>query len=232
VTQKATESTEDWARDITRQTCLFWRELVNESHPLDSGVALFYGPVRAQPPLMIVGINPGGGATSFDRDRCDEISEVHEYIAHEHDNGYPIAGRMCSLFRTTGRFDLLERSVKLNLNFFRTRGEDEWRRLPKALRTRIQLFCCAIVDQILTRLMPRVILAEGLGTYDQIGHLSSLRHFVPAIDLHSNQLYRRSEAEGRLLIGIRHPTGPGRPGKQRWDAVAKLLADDLLRMPI
>jgi len=178
---------------------------------------------------MFVGINPGGGPASFDPGRCEETPPVHEYVAYEQDSSYPIAGRMCVLFRRIGRFELLERSVKLNLNFFRSRGEKEWSRLPRDLRHRIHLFCDERVDRVIAYLAPRVILAEGISTYDRLRQLPSLRDLVASAEVQNSPLYRRSEGEGRLLVGIRHPTGPGRPDKEKWEAIGDYLAADLSR---
>jgi hypothetical protein len=224
------ESVTEWAEQITRGVCSFWRQLEQEGNALPSGVSVFYGPVRKRPEVMIVGINPGGGCESFDRLRCEEIPSIHEYITYESYPDYPIAGRMCELFRRTGRFDLLERSVKLNLNFFRTTGEGEWNQLPRPLRQRIRVFCDEQVNRIIAYLAPRVILAEGLSTFNRLRQLSTLRGLVLSWEVQDRRLYRTSETEGQLLIGIRHPTGPGRPGKEGWKTIGTFLKADLSRV--
>jgi hypothetical protein len=156
------DSVEEWAQEMMREVCGFWRELVQEGSDLASGVAVFYGPVRRRPEVMVIGINPGGGPASFDRARCQVIPRIHEYVTYEQCSSDPIAGRMCALFRRIDRFELLERSVKLNLNFFRTPGEADWNQVPRQLRQRIRAFCDEKVDRIIAYLAPRVILAEGL----------------------------------------------------------------------
>jgi len=240
-----------WAGDLLDETYHFWETEMytakdgDTKKALRSGFAVFYSPPRLHPDIMIIGVNPGGGQDSFDERRARRIPPTHEYIAYENDSHYPIARCMCGLFGPERR-SLLEQSVKLNLNFFRTRSEstenNQDRRelglkdLDRLLDYRLSKFSHQKVEDIIDKLQPRVVLAESIGTFDILRKFNAFHDYenlesVTHESGHKSLDLRRGAARGgNLLLGIRHPTGSRPPVAKQpelWAKIKDTIARDL-----
>lgn len=195
---------ERWARELQQDVFRFWQE--NHSD-WEHGFKVFYGPVTASAEVLIVGEQPGGKASSFppDRERFESgdfsLPDSHEYISTD----WRIAEEMRYLFGENS--SPLEESVKTNVNFFRAPDRDYWKaKLSTDRREEIEGFCSDRVNEIITKVEPSLIVAEGIGTWDSLK-----RH----LDLSSGQsikrgrerLVVRSEGSSPKVIGLMHPSG-------------------------
>lgn len=215
----------DWATEIVAETEAKWASLRGR-HPLwESGFAVFYSPVVKPVRLMIVGTNPGGGPESFNHDLARTIPASHDYFTYD----YPLALRMRALFEAAGAPALLRQSLKTNLNFFRSRSVEEWSGLPAPLREELEQFSLERVRRVIAEANPQAILAEGFHAFDLLRDTAGFA--TPAgEDLTTaagQRLYAsRRDHNGRLLVGIRHPTG-ARTSNVDWARVADRLRSDL-----
>jgi uracil-DNA glycosylase len=193
----------------------FWR----------AGFAIFYSPVEENARVVIVGANPGGDkdTSCFDEKEAARLPEVHDYFRTP---DYPLARKMKDLFARAGREDLLRNSIKLNLNFFRSRNTAEWMTAPLAVRKEVESRCRSWVVQLVERIRPQVLLCEGMATYDTLHTLCGATPSSDVIRTPHARAYVRSSTSWGKLLGILHPTG-ARPSTQTWHQVADALRADL-----
>lgn len=221
----------EWAKQICSRVGNKWkttREKYPELDLLAAGWSVFYSPIRIYPALMIIGINPGGEKNDF-TEEC--LPANHSYLTHN----YPLAKKMKCLFEDMGHLQLLGESVKLNLLFFRSRSvtsrqpEDQrcWKTLPRPLRMELEVFCSDIVLEIISKLKPRIVLAEGISTYTNLKKRcfqdqSDDQKIVPS----TRTIYVRKQTPALTLIGILHPTG-ARPSTQQMETIKTHLFSDI-----
>jgi hypothetical protein len=200
-----------------------WEELEGEYPFWRSGFNVFYSPVQLPVRVVILGANPGGGPDVFDLGRASTIPASHEYFQYV----YPMARRMRDLFAKAGDQEALERSLKLNLNFFRSRDLQEWLSAPAGARLKMEQFSQRKVQEILDRVAAPVVLAEGMATFDRVAEL--LRASNPDVLVRSgaSRAYARARIPGNgRLVGIVHPTG-ARYSAATWQGVVEALRTDL-----
>ncbi|BAI80362.1 hypothetical protein DEFDS_0886 [Deferribacter desulfuricans SSM1] len=185
-----------------------------------NGFAVFYSKVRKNPELMIIGYNPGGGDKDFNIEDVFNLEKEHEYIKYSGKNNknekYKTAVVMYNLFEEIGKLELLEKSVKLNLIFFRSKSKKEWLSLDKELRISLEQFCFGKVKEIVDYINPKIILLEGLETFDLfISEILNKRYGVTKVKITSvyaysdkscRRLFAKTEFNGKKLLGIIHPS--------------------------
>ncbi|AKH98607.1 hypothetical protein [Halanaeroarchaeum sulfurireducens] len=193
-----------WGRKLQQEVFRFWKE--NHSD-WEHGFKVFYGPVTTSAEILIIGEQPGGKAASFQpyRERFESgdfaLPETHEYISTD----WRIAEEMRYLFG--GNTSPLEESVKTNVNFFRAPDRDYWKaKLSKERREEMERFCSSRVMDIIDKVEPSVIIAEGIGTWDKIKRLLNLTNGQP-IKRGRERLVVRSESSSPKIIGLMHPSG-------------------------
>jgi len=186
---------EKWAIDITNQVHAKWLEY--ETY-VPNGYRVFYGPVVRKGGLMIIGFNPGGDKSTF-QERL--VPATHDYLWET----YLIARRMREILGV----DAIERSVKLNRIFFKTRSMKEWQAVEKTTRMQLDAYCRDVVKTVVDTIEPETIIVEGLETY-------KLLHGELLLASHGGSLEEKwvCNANGRRLmvtcgrlIGIIHPSG-------------------------
>ena len=222
---RSTDATPEWAMGIVNEVTKKWESLEGAYELWSSGYMVFYSAVVEPVGLMLVGTNPGGGPEAFDRSLARRIPDGHDYF----DYNYPMATNMRSLFQAAGKLELLRSSLKTNLNFFRSRSVEEWKSVPEAVRRDLESLCLEHLARMIERANPRGILAEGFQAFDSLverfGYVVSVRS-----DLKTSQGQRlyavRQNSKGRLLLGIRHPTG-ARTSSLDLQKIASALALDL-----
>ncbi len=192
---------QEWANNLIQSVDQYW-----STHPeLVSGYSVFYSPVKAKPHLLIIGLQPGGGPESFDRNAAKTIPQKHEYLAEN----YLMAKKMVALFAGT-KFELqLPGSVKTNLNFFRAKNNVEWKQIDLSLRQDVAKFCSQKVKDIIETLQPETILCEGISTYEAVKELLSKEVLkeIRTKNAENKTLFLSSTVGGQRLLGIPHPTG-------------------------
>lgn len=109
--------------------------------------------------------------------------------------------------------------------------------MPRQLRQDLESFCEGHVIKIIQKLEPRIILAEGIGTYRSLKDL--LRTQGISLDeshgiLHKvnrRVVYARTENSRLMLLGILHLSG-ARPSKEELKTIRNFLSVDLSRQLI
>lgn len=203
-----------WAESLTADVDKIW----SEHAFLKNGFAVFYSPVIPNPELLIVGFNPGGDSSSFDRARANQIPKQHEYLYEN----FAIAKKMRSLFESIEALPALERSVKTNLLFFRSPSIAHWNKVNPKHRSKLETFCGGKVGEIIAVLRPRFILAEGIKTYTHLRKSLGLQSEERAIKSKNRTLFVSTKSSGTYILGIIHPTG-ARISHSEWDTIRKEL---------
>ena len=210
-----------WADQLTEAVHQRW--LQNGQLPL-AGYRLFYAPVRLQPDLLIIGVNPGGGEADFlPEHRHTAPREGHAYL----DDRGRLAKRMRDLGAALGNDDVVG-SVALNINFFRTQNAVEWENVPN--RRALETFCQNMLGDIVAKLQPKAILAFGLGTFDTL--LARGAHPVVHLQRQTRRLVV-SSTQGHptilrgfdgTIFGMTHPTSTRGLAKDVWATMLCTLA--------
>ena len=182
---------EAWAADITHQVHAKWLEYQTY---VPNGYRVFYGPVVRKGGLMIIGFNPGGDKSTF-QERL--VPTTHEYLWES----YAIARRMRDILGV----EAIEKSVKLNRIFFKTRSMKEWQAVEKTKRKELDVYCRDVVKTIVERIEPEIIIVEGFASYTLLSN-------ELALGVHKERWV--CNANGRRLmvfrgkcVGIIHPSG-------------------------
>lgn len=199
-----------WAKTLTSDVDKIW----SEHSFLKDGFAVFYSPVVPNPELLIVGFNPGGDSSSFDRARANQIPEQHEYLCES----YAIAKKMRALFESIEELPVLERSVKTNLLFFRSPSIAHWNKVDPQYRSKLETFCASKIKEMAAVLRPRFILAEGIKTYTHLRTLLELQSEEKVTKSKNRTLFVSTENSSIHLLGIIHPTG-ARISHAEWDQI-------------
>lgn len=221
-----------WATDMVAKIDAKWMEVSGDASPYPadlkkSGYAVFYSPVRKRPPLLILGLNPGGGEKDFDRNANRKIPDRHEYLCAD----YKLARLTRGLFREIGFEGRLAESVKSNLLFFSTKhGIEDWKRVPEPLRTELRNLCEDGVREMVDKLRPQSILLEGIGTYERF------RDFLFPKMMNSQSepvvgpdgwIYVSNKLQGTPVIGILHLSGARGTTNETISMIGKALRKDL-----
>lgn len=189
-----------WIDDLYASTDAFWQ---SRAADMESGYAIFYSPVHYSPKIMIIGYNPGGDKSSFDRESASKTRETHDYFDHidTPKEDYPLARKMRQIFESVGMLDDLKESVKLNLYFFRSK-----RAVDLKDRKEISEFCRPRVEEIICRLQPEIIVTEGFGTFRELIGLIR-REETNESKSAVKPLVRYANDGKPKVIGLKHPTG-------------------------
>lgn len=217
----------EWAEEVNRRVYREWKSNYSD---WEGGVKTFYSPVKENPPLLILGDQPGGqGAEKFEphRNRFESGDfsppEENEFIEKD----YRLARRMEDLFE--GMEPLLERSVVSNLNFFRAKDESTWRSRDSERRRAAEAFCAEIISETVQRLQPDRILLYGIGTF---------RRFHKRVvdtkpddatlleDRNDRRLFCMHQVDGRQILGITHPSPPY-TSTEDWERLKDSLRKEL-----
>jgi len=119
-----------WAENITKEIYTEYRDKYSF---WKYGIKVFYSPVVANPPLMIISYQPGGTESDFEDRNCFEkgdfrLQNFNSYLETNH----TMSRRVRSFFAFDGGLDLLKASVVFPLI--------PWGKFPAA--------CCVLNDGI------------------------------------------------------------------------------------
>lgn len=143
---------------IYRELEKFYDDIAPQMGAHAHGTRILYTPPRKNARLMFVGIQPGGDASTVD----PTWPSVNEYADPA---GARNLGRK---LREMVDPELLRQTVGTNLNFFRSRETDEYKRVPSHLRRRIAEFCRPRVIRIIEALEPRSICCIGISVFGDL----------------------------------------------------------------
>lgn len=218
-----------WAESVGVETRSIWeRKLKGKYSGWENGFEIFYSPIIANPLVMFVGTNPGGSAKDFDVQLAGSIPGVHAYSSAT----WPLAVQMRRLLANCDPALLFERSVKTNLNFFRSPTQETLLPdAPESLRRELGDFCKRKVLEAIDILKPEIIVAESLGTFDALAEPLFGSAGSTIKGKRETRIYCKVERLGlpRMMLGIVLPTGQGatRVVEEDWQQVAKCFARDI-----
>jgi len=215
-------SLDSWTNDIIKNVYKKWK--TNYSF-WESGFKIFYGPVKPNPPLLIISYNPGGDKQYF------EMEDLHRYQKGDFSppttNSYLIrdnfmAKRMKDFFAQD--MTLLKNSVIIPILFFRSKNKSHWiKSFPKDDRKKIEKFCFGIVNEIIEKIQPKKILVIGFDTFEILQKEifgSNIKSEIKFINYgtRKERLYLTSNWNGIQIFAIRHPTG-ARIRTKDWESI-------------
>lgn len=206
---------EEWAESLEEEVFNYWKQ---NHEDWKGGFRVFYGPVSAEPELLILGYQPGGDPEDFKRDHLDRLSngdfsppDRHEYLTSD----YTIARRMRrKVFKDDN--EILSRSVKSNAIFFRAKNIARWKRVPDEKRRDMEKFSLQKVEEMIKTLNPKSVLIEGMATWDLMKSYFDFED--ECIVRRSNaRLLCVSEHQDPIFTGIIHPST--RVSDENWARV-------------
>lgn len=214
---------EGFTRTLYRQVYAYWQSKQGQYETWDHAYRILYSPPRHKPDLMIIGFNPGGNASRVQQSHLESWPDKHSYLTEN----WPLAVKMRALFRSIDRQEVLSKSVKTNLIFFRTpciepdknRPEKKaWCAIPSKLRLQFEAFSEGHVREMINQFQPKLIFAEGFKTFDRLADPSS-----KSIRNANNRVIAKEGTLGTIrLIGSLHPTGAW-VAAQDWHQVINLV---------
>ena len=183
----------DWVKQLYDETKKSWKENEEDAK---GGFAIFYSPVKINPTIALIGYNPGGDDKDFNEQNIS-IPLQHEYFTEN----YKIATNVKKIFSVANLTSELKSSVKFNLIFFRSK-------IAKEIKNKelIRFSENKVVD-ILNKLQPKYIVAEGFATYQRLKTL--LKATEKEIKRENDKaIIKIAETQDNIpLIGIIHPSG-------------------------
>lgn len=221
------EQIEKWSENFTEEVYKEWKENYSE---VETGIKTFYTPVEENPPLMIIGYNPGGDKTSFQKDR--ERFENGDFSNPEKSELLTKDYTLARKFRNKifqEHTDMLKDAVKFDLIFFRSKkasylkdqlGDDYQEALD---------YCYNKSEEIIEKLQPEAILLYGISTYDKFKK-NIAEDFEEKQCLKSEstgwRLLCRGQWKGKKVFGIIHPSG-ARVSNEEWKRIRENLFSEL-----
>ena len=219
-----TVAVEKWANDLVEEVFKTWEDSEHAYGFSEHGFRVFYSPVYPGPDLMIIGFNPGNDEKPFSRADDRQVPAVHEYFCH--DSG--MARKMKYLFEGIEKDDWLEKSIKLNLIFFRSENESQWESLDRDVRNDLEMFCFRKVGDIIDILKPRYIVTEGLKVFEILIQSVLMGCDAPEVKngVGGRKIYARSRCGYSRIIGVPHLT-KDRISYPDWNDIKEYLKSDL-----
>ena len=139
---------------------------------------------------------------------------------------------MRRLFGHINQTEMLKDSVKLNMNFFRSRDSGEWKTAPEPARQSMERFSLERVRRIIAAVRPKVIIAEGTAAFDTLRRelAGGPEEVVVRTDWRGANVrgYTRAALPGGTkLIGLVHPSACPHAFNSAFTEIARALANDL-----
>ncbi len=164
-------SLQAWAGEITKDAYK-----LNEKLEWKEGFETFFSPVKPEPDLLVLSLQPSGDEGDYTADRIhyqnaapESIQEFlpptkNEYATED----WIFAKRMRKLMP----LDRLDGSVAMPIVFFRKKNYPTWQEEAKNKRILIEaeVFCFDAVSKIIAKLHPKSILVIGKNTYWHLWH--------------------------------------------------------------
>ncbi len=215
-----------WAENLTKE---IYSEYKNKYSSWKPGLEVFYSPVTARPKLMIIGYQPGGDEGHFKKgkkDRFERLPEKNAYVV----DGYPMAKKLQKhLFPDEG-MKLLEKSVALNLVFFRAPKVAKWKKgLPKQIRREMENFSFLKVMEVIQVLKPQMILVLGMGTWDRMKSVFGCVEGKNLKKKGKRRMVIKAECFGHDVFATIHPSG-ARVSNSDWDEIRRLFEQEVSRL--
>jgi len=185
-----------WVQDLYKQTKEVWEE--NGRDP--KGYAIFYSPVKINPLIALIGINPGGTESSFNENDL-KVPEQHEYFVDD----YSMARKMKKIFEAGDMLKELKESVKFNLIFFRSKE------IKDLTNKTLISYSKKKATEIVRQLSPKVIITEGFMVFDQLKVSREQEEFTLYSENRKPLMYVSKAMNEIPLIGLKHPSSKYNP---------------------
>jgi hypothetical protein len=213
-----------WAENVREEVYEFWK---TNYRNWDPGFQVWYGPVDSQKNVLIIGMQPGGDEDSFEnkRIRFEEgefsLPEEHDYLTSDFD-----------LARDTGKAvpkQLIEQSVKTNINFFRAPRDSDWEEgLDENSRKDIEAYSLKKVQELIQRLDPDLIITEGTGVYEEL--ISDLEFSTDMEKKHQigdkeETLVYVGNGDGFTVVGLKHPSAGWGLGTEQYQEMKETIKE-------
>ena len=218
-----------WAENITKEIYLeyqnnysFWRH----------GIKVFYSPVVANPPLIIISYQPGGTEKNFQEEEKTSFEkgdfQLQDFNSYS-ETDYVISRKIRNLFEFKGGLEILKASVVFPLIFFRAPMINEWRQeIPRQTRLKMEDFSFSKVTEIVQVLKPQRILVLGIETYNNIKDVfgSVKNEIVLHARANGVRMAIKAEVGGHQVFAIIHPSG-ARVNKTEWMLLRELFKNEI-----
>ncbi len=213
-----------WAENLIEEVSEKWERSENTYGFSGQGFRVFESPVYPGPDLMVIKYIPADQDEPFREEDDCRLPGVHEKFYHDS----KIEKKMKYLFEGIDRDEWLEKSVKLNLIFFRSENEAQWEGMEKNVRDDLETFCFIKVNDIIDTLKPRYIVTEGLKVFDILIHSVLMGCDDPEVKIGvgGRKIYARSRYGHSHIIGLTHLT-KDRFSYPDWNDIKKYLKSDL-----
>lgn len=194
-----------WITNFNKQVYEKWKAISERNIIIKTnGFATFYSPVYYNPDILIFGFNPAGDFKkdnyNFNPNEAIIIPENHDYLTED----YEIARKMRDLFCYNK--GMLEKSVKTNFYYFRTKSAVELKSMN--CFKEIEEFCRIKTIEIIEILKPKIIICEGIETFDLIINLLNITNNEPPILSEEKcRIFLKTRNDIIKVIGIIHPSG-------------------------
>lgn len=218
---------EEFAQRLYKEVFDFWRSYEGQYPTWDYAYRVLYSPPKYQPDLMIIGFNPGGDASRVLPGHFETWPTEHDYFTQ----GWPLAKKMRSLFASIDLLPALRDSIKTNLIFFRTPRIDGsksspekagWNDLPEKVRLELERFSAEKVHEMIRVFQPKLILAEGMKTFDA---LANQVHETQRIK--GRRLFAKGRVNGTPVIGLIHPSG-AQVSTEDWKTIMDRVRQEIM----
>ena len=160
---------------------------VNEKlKALYKGCQIFYSPLRINPDVLFIGLNPGAG---YARANQKQIVENFEPLEKYELNILSEEVLIC--FREAGIKDIFDNAVATNGRFFATDGSEELKsfiaNLPEALRQTVKDMSLIWIKKLIEIIKPKMIMCLGNESFDYL-HDNVYRDEMTVIENKNNPL--------------------------------------------
>jgi len=137
-----------------------------EIKELYKGCQIYFSPVRKNPGIMVIGINPGAGYFRYN----NQISQLFEPPLENEKSEY--IEELKLLFRKMDNQDLIERAFITNIYFFATNGDSDLRKLitllPENIRIEFENKTKEWIKLFIKEIDPKIIFCMGAFSWDKL----------------------------------------------------------------
>ena len=178
-------STTKWAENLTKEVYKKWKRIGKPKN----GFRVFYGPVRKNPKLMIISLNPGGGEKYFVKDKGKyekgnfSLGQENFYLQRKNRFGKMIM----KLFE--GNENVMKKSVITTVLLFRSHDLERLKQNKKKY-AEIEEFANKIVIEIIEVIRPKKILVIGNETFGKMKKIQ---------DIHNKKIKEKFGSGGTIL---------------------------------
>jgi hypothetical protein len=184
-----------------------WEKHEAELFNGECGFSILGSPPSLQPTLMIIGENPGFGASDVGRGpRIESSWPPDSYLDGP---TWSFKDRLAQLFEGAGREEVLRSAVVTNFLFFKSgsltrEGAWRWSSLPSSLCRELEAFCQQELRGFIDLSAPQNIMIFGMGAFRR--RATEQAGVLRAAD-GKRWLIRTGKIAGTDALGVMHPTG-------------------------